>query len=119
MYGLPSGFDASRFVGRSLEQISFSANTIHLSFDEAVCITIESSFAHSTREHVSHAERMSVPVSESRLMQLLGESIEFAEGAADGTLILRFTNGQALACFDDTPMYEAYRIRFGDEEIVV
>lgn len=119
MYGLPSGFDASRFVGRTLEQVSFSVNTVHLSFDEAVCITIESSFTHTTGRGMSQADRKNVPVSESRLMHLLGESIESAEAAINGTLTLRFTNGQVFECYDDTPMYESYRMRFGDEEIVV
>ena len=119
MYGLPSGFDTSRFVGRTLEQVSFSANTVHLTFDEDVSITIESSLAHWTGEDVDHSNRITIPVSESRLMQLVGESISSVDASADGTLTVWFSNGHAIACYDDTPMYEAYRLRFGDEEIVV
>ncbi len=52
-------------------------------------------------------------------MQLVGESIDSAEASSDGTLTLRFTNGQVLACYDDTSQYEAYRLRFGAEEIIV
>lgn len=119
MYGFPSGFDASRFVGRTLELVSFSENTVHLSFDETVSITIESCFAHWTQGDVGHSHRRTVPVSDSQLMQMLGASIESAEAASDGTLTLRFTNGHMFACYDDAPMYEAYRMRFGDEEIFV
>lgn len=44
MYGLPSDFDASIFVGRELQQVSFTVNTVHLTFDGDVAITLESSF---------------------------------------------------------------------------
>ena len=118
MYGLPPGFDASRFVGRTVEQVSFSENTVHLAFDEDVGITISSSFSHSTGRGVFRSARvMSVPVSDSRLMQLAGASVESAESTDEGTLTLRFTNGHVFECYDDSPMYESYHLTFGDEEI--
>ena len=119
MYGLPEEFDASRLVGCVLEQVSFSVNTMHLSFSNDVSITIESCFAHSTYRDLSSAKRIRIPVRQSSVMQLLGESITSAHATSDGTLILKFANGQALACFDDTSQYEAYRIMLGKEEIVV
>lgn len=119
MYGLDPGFDASRLIGCALEQVSFSENTVHLSFSDDVSITIESCYLHSTRGDLGGAERTCLPVRESRLMQLLGESIETAHASPEGTLSLGFTNGQSLACFDDTPQYEAYRLKLGEEEIIV
>ena len=119
MYGLPPGFDTSRLLGCALEQVSFSENTVHLSFTNDVSITIESCFAHSRHGGLGDVERTRVPVRESQLMQLLGESVESAHASADGTLRLRFTNGHVLACFDDSPQYEAYRIKLGEEEIIV
>jgi hypothetical protein len=41
VYGLPKDFDGSMFIGRTVELISFSVNTIHISFDGDVSITIE------------------------------------------------------------------------------
>ena len=119
MYGLDLGFDTSRLVGCTLEQVSFSENTVHLSFSRDVSITIEGCYSHSMRGNPRDAERTCLPVRESRLMQLLGESIETAHASPEGTLSLRFTNGQSLACFDDTPQYEAYRLKLGEEEIIV
>ena len=119
VYGLPQGFDSSRLIGCVLEQVSFSENTVHLSFTNDVSITIESCFVHSTQDDFSDVERSRVPVRDSHLMQLLGESVDSAHASADGTLSLRFTNGHVLACFDDTPGYEAYRIKLGEEEIIV
>lgn len=119
MYRLPSDFDPARLVGCALEQVSFSQNTVHLAFSGNVSITIESCFQHSTRGAPGNAERTSLPVRESRLMLLLGQLIESAHVSEDGTLTLKFADGQTLSCFDDTPQYEAYKIKFGDEEIVV
>jgi len=119
MYGLPKGFDASRFVGGVLEHVSFSVNTLHLTFNDEVSITVESCFNHSLHGSTDQSERAYVPVRESKLMQLIGVSVESAEGSPDGTLTLRFTNGQAFTCYDDTPQYEAYRMYFGKEEIIV
>lgn len=119
MYGLPAGFDTSRLLGCTLTQVSFSENTVHLSFTNDFSITIESSFSHSKPGRLSDVERSRVPVRESQLMQLLGESVDSAHASADGTLRLGFSNGHVLACFDDTPLYEAYRIKLGDEEIIV
>jgi hypothetical protein len=99
--------------------VSFSVNTVHLSFSNDVSITIESCFAHSTHGDLDRSERERPPIRESRLMQLVGESIESAQASSDGTLSLKFTNGQILACYDDTALYEAYRLKLGEEEIIV
>lgn len=119
MNGLPSGFDSSRLVGCTLEQLSFSVNTVHLSFSSDVSITIEAYFSHSIPGDAGGSKPTQVPLRESRLMKLAGESIESAQASSDGTLRLTFTNGQRLVFYDDTPEYEAYRIRLGEEEIVV
>lgn len=119
MYRFPTGFDTSRLFGCVLEQVSFSANTIHLSFGNDVSITIESCFAHSTGGDLDRSDQEHLPIRESRLMQLVGESIESAQASPDGTLSLKFSNGHALASYDDAPQYEAYRLNLGEEEIIV
>lgn len=119
MYGLDPGFDASRLVGCTLELVSFSENTVHLSFSDEFSITIVGCYQHLTHGDSRDTERTCLPIRESRLMELLGESIETAHASPEGTLSLRFTNGQSLACFDDTPRYEAYRLKIGEEEIIV
>lgn len=119
MYGLASEFDASRLVGCTLENVSFSVNTVHLSFAKDVAITIEACFMHSIPGEVGGSKPMRVPLRESRLMQLAGESIDSAQATLDGTLSLTFSNGHRLELYDDTPQYEAYRLRLGQDEIVV
>lgn len=123
MYGLPPGFNALRLIGCKLEQVSFSVNTVHFSFSNDVSndvsVTTESCYTHSAPGDAGNAVLTRVPVRESRLMQLLGESIESAGASTDGTLTLTFTNGHRLVFHDDTPQYEAYRIRIGNDEFIV
>lgn len=116
MYGLPENFDPLCFVQKTLEQISFTANTMHLSFCDDVSITVESCFVYSSGRNT---ERTCVPVQVSGVMQLIGESVTNAAKDSKGSLVLIFSNGHSFTCLDDTKMYESYRLRFGGEEIVV
>ncbi|MDQ2986391.1 MAG: DUF6188 family protein [Armatimonadota bacterium] len=118
MFGLPPDFDASPFIGCTLELVSFSENTINFSFDRNVSVTVEGFFDHVQGTNVN-GEPLSVPVQNSQLMQLTGHSVQMAEGSEDGTLTLVFTNGQQLIVYDDLPMYESYKINIGTTEIIV
>ena len=116
MYGLPHGFDASVFVGRTLEHVTFTTNTVHFGFDGNVAITLFSSFQHGWLGTVSEEK---VPVQSSGVMSMLGQVVRLAEGRPDGTLKLQFEGGEALICRDDSGHYESYQLQLGDREIVV
>ena len=118
MYGLPRDFDFSIFVGRSVELVSFTVNTVNLSFDEDLSITIGSSYEYQVDTR-SPGEKRAIPVQESTLMQLLGKTIEAAEACGRGTLVLHFEGGQIFKCFDDEPQYEAYTITNRGRETIV
>jgi hypothetical protein len=117
VHGLPADFDPKVFVGRELQQISFTVNTIHLTFDGEVAITLEGSFllrAGPAAETTKHT----VPVTDSSLMSLVGKRI--LEARREGsTLALEYEGGGLLACLDDSREYESYHLRIGDEEIAV
>ena len=119
MYGLPETFDASVFVGRTLQQVAFSANSVSLWFGEDLSVTIESSFSHAASSGSKQAEKQTVPVAKSSLMQLAGKAVRSAESDRHGTLTLRFEGGHVLSVFDDLPQYESYRIQQGEDEIIV
>lgn len=53
------------------------------------------------------------------VLLLIGESIVDFEGHSDGTLLLKFTNGDLLMFYDETTMYEAYQIWHGDDPLIV
>ena len=119
MYGLPRDVDLSFVVGKTVELVSFSQNTVFLAFDGDVSLTITSSFEFYRRADDEEATVQTVPVKQSDLMHLLGRQVEGAAGVVDGTLTLKFCGGARLRCFDDSANYESYRIAHGDHEIVV
>jgi len=118
MYGLLANFDVSAFVKKELTLVSFSVNTINLSFEEDVSITILGSFMYSPDLPTSESKQ-TIPVSSSNLMRLIGKVVCFAERRDDGGLTLHFDNGHILVILDDSREYESYSVRIGDKEIVV
>jgi len=119
MYGLPVDFTGAFFVGRTLESITFSENAVILAFDGRVSVSVESSLRHQFAADNGQGTVQSLPLSESKLMQLLGRSVTKAEGDRDGTLTLLFDNEHVLYVFDDQAQYESYLINDGEHEIVV
>ncbi len=119
MYGLPKDFNASFFVGRTLEHVTFRQYAVDLGFDEHVSITVESSLQHQLSLDDVESEVQSIPLSHSRLMQLAGRGVTDVKGEVDGTLLLVFDNRHVLRIFDDRPNYESYSIRNGEQEIIV
>lgn len=120
MYGLPKDFDASFFVGLEVQQVAFSANTLDVSFESNISVTLESSYEYRTLQQGERVvESGSIPVVESRLMRLTGQRVASADAFMNGTLTLRFASGDELTFLDDNPNYESYRIsRDGDETFV-
>ena len=118
MYGLPADFDASHFIGSELQQVSFTVNTVHLTFDKDISITLESSFSFQLDKN-SEIIKQVPPVQVSAVMSLVGRQICAASATRDGTLALEFTGGGVFTCIDDSKEYESYRICLYDKEIIV
>jgi hypothetical protein len=119
MYGLPRDFDGAFFVGRELEAVTFTANSLILAFDDSVTLTVESSYQCEWNDGTSAAEFQRVPISSSRIMVLVGRKIISVAVEDGATLSLTFDNLAVLRCFDDRPAYECYRIAHGGNEIYV
>ena len=118
MYGLPKSFDPSVFRGKTLDQVCFSANSITLSFEGRLSLTILGTFI--LREGRSaRSVKQAVPVMTSNLMGLTGKTVQTAQASTDGTLVLRFEGGRSLTLVDDSSTYESYAVRIEDEEIIV
>lgn len=117
MYGLPSAFDATFFVGRQLVQVALTENTLHLAFDGDVSVTIESGYRHRGLRGAQEAGEM--PVRSSAIMSLLGRVVRHAAGETDGTLTLTFEDDQQLVCLDDQASFESHKISNRGTETVV
>jgi hypothetical protein len=119
MYGLPEDFDTSFLIGRRLDLVCFSANTVNFHFDGGLHFTIESAYAHQSPESGAADQLYEVPVLSSNIMQLLESLIIDGSATADGTLILTFDNGHKLKFLDTSKQYESYKIDHDDITIIV
>jgi hypothetical protein len=119
MYGLPPKFSGEFLLLRTLEYVSFSPNTVQLVFDQAISITVLASLQHLEPTDVCESAKQTIPLRESRLMQIIGSAVTMAHGDETGTLTLGFANGHVLRIFDDSKQYESYLIRNGQAETYV
>jgi len=118
MYGLSADYNVSAFNKKELSLLCFSANTIDLTFDCDVSITIIGSFIHNY-DKSAIAEKQDIPVTSSSLMCLIGKVVKFAERANDGGLVLHFDNSHILTILDDSREYESYSVCIGGKETFV
>ena len=118
-YGFPKDFVATVFVGKELEYVLFSANTVTLSFSGHVKVTVLAALQHQVPLDSNLAIIQSVPLSESRLMQLPGRCVSGATIDDEATLVLVFDNGHALKVFGDSPCFECFWVDLGKRHIVI
>jgi hypothetical protein len=119
MYGLPKDFDTSFLLGKRLELVCFSENTVNLHFDEGLLFTIESGYIYEVPKLGSVDEVLEIPVRSSNIMRILGVAIVDALARSDGTLVVTFENGNKLTLFDPNAQYESYRIDYNNLTIIV
>lgn len=118
MHGIPQDFDASVFIGSILEPLTFTQNSIHFVFDPGRAITLSSSYVYRFDRTVNGIEKGVVPVTSSRLMELVGQVVKSAE--SDKRLLrLGFDEGRSLEFLDDSDQYESFTIAIGNREIFV
>ena len=110
MYGLPEDFDASSWVGKSLELVCFAKYTVSFHFSGNLRVTVESNFSYQKSGTYSTPKPVHLPVVQSPLMELIGHNISGVANEGDGTLRIEFDNGEILRCYDPPGPYESYNI---------
>jgi hypothetical protein len=118
MHGLPKDFDASVFVGATIETVTFTVNTIHLAFDTALAITAQRHLRYRISSAAS-LEDDEVPVTNSGLMAMVGRVVESAEIRGPGDLILGLEGGSLILVEDDSQHYESYTLTTPEGEVFV
>ncbi|MCL2329727.1 MAG: DUF6188 family protein [Phycisphaerae bacterium] len=118
MYGLPQGINLEFFHGKTLIQVCFGACDLILHFDDSVSITVTSSLgcvdsSGNTQQYTDFQQ--SAPA----VLSLLNQSVSSAQGDDTGTLTLTFSNGEKLAIYDDSKIYESYIINNQGKIIIV
>lgn len=109
VYPIPEDFEPSLFVDCGLDSILFGAYMIRFSFGSTVQVTTHAALIHESPEGWTDEAR--VPLSNSRLMQLVGHTVTDCSVLDCSRLRLHFDHGHALTLVDDTPeQYESFHI---------
>jgi hypothetical protein len=118
MFGLPENTDLSFFKDKILLQVCIGCNEAILHFDDDVSVTIEGEIGHRSEGMVTALYKTIIP-SAPILLDFIHASIVKALVQPPGTLLLEFSNGEALEIYDSSTGYESYQIKSGEKIIVV
>src|SRR5260370_17586456 len=107
MYDLAKGTTFEFLKDRELELLCFGPYGVMLHFEGGIQIQIEGSFTHVT---TATPEASHFPLSESQLMRLLLQRVTQVAVKRNGTLTLRFGNGDTLVIDGNVGPYESYNV---------
>ncbi len=118
MYALSKNADWSFLIGMEICQVAIGSYDVQFNWGNGG-ISIWSKFLYKPAgadEEISWAGRH--PESATRTVRLLKTSIVDAKGSAQGTLQLRFSNGDQLEIFEDE-RYESFSIQDGKASTII
>lgn len=119
MYPPPPESVVQRLRDSVLEVLSFGKYVVHLVFEDRTRISISAPFRFSERERLVDSPVHELPLTETRLVRLLGENVVDASCDTDGTLEIQFSNGDVLVVYANDPAYEAYTLFIDGQEFIV
>src|SRR5438132_4831821 len=96
MYPPPPDDVVKKLIGGVLNSISHGKYIVFLNFDNSAEVDIEAPFQFGEKGLVADSPQTEFPQPNSNLVRLLGESVVDAHCAADATLTIEFSNGDAL-----------------------
>jgi hypothetical protein len=107
--------------GKQLEMLCFAPYSLYFHFSEHIMLTIEGEFQHVFRENgKKKLQQYLFPITTSELPRLLSEQVQSVEMASsDGSLQLRFSNGDRLTIYGGSSPYESFRIKHNGAELIV
>jgi len=105
--------------GSDVDAISFYRYEAHLTFENRNRLSFSAPFRFSEGRHISESPFIRFPLSESKLIRVLGCQVSEVKSDTDGTLELRFSNGDVLIVYANDPAYEAYTVLIGEKEYFV
>ena len=117
MHPPPNPHIVTQLVGSVVELISFGKHVFHISFENGDKLSVGCPFRFDVG--VTESPVCEFPLSESNKLRLLGSSVRQAECDGDGTLRVRFTNGDSLIAYANAPQYEAHTLALSGKEYVV
>lgn len=125
MYGLPQDIDLTFLLGLELAKVCVSPVQMQFHFRQPgttnpdTGISVEISYTHHHNDKDVEWS-FDLPLTNScSVLLLIGTIIMNITGDVDGTLELKFSNGDSLVFYDETTMYEAYHIWHGNDPLIV
>jgi hypothetical protein len=102
-----------------VDEVSFYRYEVHLIFENRNRLSFSASFRFGRSELVSDVPICEFPLAKSELLRVLGCRVDELKCDTDGTLELRFSNGDVLIVYANDPAYEAYTLFVGGKEYFV
>ena len=119
MYPPPTPKIIEQLINNEVDQISFCKYVVHVLFENGDRLSVACPFRFDTGEAITESPVHEFPLLNSSMVRVMGSSIIQAECDSDGTLRLRFTNGDSLIAYANDPGYEAYTLLLDGKEYVV
>jgi len=117
MYEWPKELDVMTvFVGKELEGIFFSVNTVSLHFDSKFSVTIMSNYVYLLG---AITEEISFPIYNTHLISSIGSKVTKAELYEKKDIHLWFENGAKLKIHGSTRGYEDYSFYLNGKEYYI
>ena len=104
---------------RRVVQKRYEWSHVIVRFDHEVSIVEESAISCGDEAEGRAIEVMQVPILRWDFMRLLEHSTVAPFGDANGTLSLRFDNGETFKCYESLANFECYRIICGQQSTIV
>jgi hypothetical protein len=119
MYPPPSNSVIQQLKQGVLESVSYGKYIIHLVLDNGNRVSFSAPFRFGPEDRLATLQVNEFPLVESNLVRVLGCPVVDVACEEDGTLRLRYSNGDALVVYANDPMYEAYTLFVEGREHVV
>ena len=118
MYGLAENTDLGFFTGKALLQVRTGVNENILYFEGDITLNISTDIGHKSGDEFTAIYKTAIPAT-PMLVRLLHYSVVRATVKLPGTLILEFSNEEAIEIYDTSTRYESYHITYDGKIIVV
>lgn len=119
MYSIPEDFDISVWLDTTLDQVSYTTNTVNFHFDKGPSLSSSAPLAIATEAKQFFYDEIFPVQSDMGLLVLLGQRVSLVSTDEERkNLSLEFENGYTLELINH-PQYESYEIAFEEGHIVV
>ena len=102
-----------------VDAVTFYRYEAHLTFENQNRLSFSAPFRFGMGEFLSDTSIFEFPLSESKIVAVLGCQVNAVKCDIDGTLELQFSNGDVLVIYTNNLNYEAYSLLINEKEYLV